>query len=210
MAALEPGSYGGVKLNAEQLNNAAIIAKVGYDKGMSDRAVTIAIATAMQEAGLINLHHGDRDSQGLFQQRPSQGWGTVAQVTDPVYSAGKFYDTLKTVPGWESMALTTAAQKVQRSAFPLAYAKWETMAKAVTSAIGGNPNPAGGGAPAASPIDLGSLTKLSDPRTWTRVAMYMGGGVLVIVGLFKITGDNQLSEGTKAIAKFVAFRKVGL
>lgn len=208
MAALTPGSYGGVPLDAEQLNNAAIIAKVGYDKGMSDRAVTIGIATAMQEAGLRNLHRGDRDSQGLFQQRPSQGWGTVAQVTDPVYAAGKFFDTLKGVSGWESMALTTAAQRVQRSATPLAYAKWETMAKAVTSAIGGNPNPTGGGSSAAS-IDLGSLTKLSDPRTWTRVGMYVGGGVLLVVGLFKVTGDNKLSESTKAVAKFVALRKVG-
>jgi hypothetical protein len=84
----------GVRLTGEQVGNARTIAQVGYERGLPERAVVIALATAMQESRLRNLDYGDRDSLGLFQQRPSQGWGTPAQVQDPVYAAGKFYDGL--------------------------------------------------------------------------------------------------------------------
>ncbi|MFJ5090484.1 hypothetical protein [Streptomyces sp. NPDC088674] len=122
---------------ADQAVNAATIAAVGTSRGMPERAVTIALATALQESGLRNLDHGDRDSVGLFQQRPSQGWGTVAQIMDPVYSAGKFYQRLDKVDGYASLPLTVAAQKVQRSAFPDAYAKHEPDAALLAAALTG-------------------------------------------------------------------------
>lgn len=124
-------------LDPEQASEAAVIAGVALQRGLPARAVTIALATALQESGLRNLDHGDRDSLGLFQQRPSQGWGTAEQIQDPVYAAGKFYDGLVRVDGWETMAVTEAAQAVQRSAFPDAYAQHETKARAWASALTG-------------------------------------------------------------------------
>jgi hypothetical protein len=118
----------GIELTREQLANAHTIAQVGRDRGLPERAVVIALATAMQESTLRNLDYGDRDSLGLFQQRPSQGWGTPAQVQDPVYSAGIFYDRLVQVPNWDGLRLTDASQLVQRSGFPEAYQKHEGMA----------------------------------------------------------------------------------
>ncbi|MET9605732.1 hypothetical protein ABZZ17_11790 [Streptomyces sp. NPDC006512] len=137
--AAEAGGGGGrsFSLSPEQARYAATIAAVGTTKGMPERAVTIAVATAMQESALRNLDHGDRDSLGLFQQRPSQGWGTPDQIMDPVYSAGIFYDRLEDVPGYAGMPLTVAAQKVQRSGFPDAYAKHEPDAVLLTAAFTG-------------------------------------------------------------------------
>ncbi len=138
--ATEPSPAGnctvaGVTLTAEQTGNAATIAAVARDRDLPDRAVVIALATAMQESRLRNLDYGDRDSLGLFQQRPSQGWGTVAQVQDPVYAAGKFYDHLLRVPKWESGDLTLVADTVQRSAYPLAYRRWSDMAHELAKAL---------------------------------------------------------------------------
>ncbi|MFB7154447.1 hypothetical protein [Streptomyces virginiae] len=136
------------EMSPEQAANAATIAAVGVAKGLPDRAVTIALATAMQESALRNLDHGDRDSLGLFQQRPSMGWGTPEQITDPVYSAGIFYDHLVDVPGYSRLPLTVAAQKVQRSGFPQAYAKHEPDATVLTAAFaGGGSLDCGGPAP---------------------------------------------------------------
>ena len=118
--------------DSEQRENAATIIQVGAVLDVPERGQIVALATAMQESQLRNLGHlgasNDHDSLGLFQQRPSMGWGSVEQVTDPVYSATAFYLALKRVPGWESMAVTVAAQRVQRSAFPYAYAQWESDA----------------------------------------------------------------------------------
>ncbi|MGY1638750.1 hypothetical protein ACI78V_19050 [Geodermatophilus sp. SYSU D00742] len=125
----------GVRLTGEQVANARTIARVGYDRGLPERAVVIALATAMQESRLRNLDYGDRDSLGLFQQRPSQGWGTPEQVQDPVYAAGKFYDGLVRIPGWETRRLTDAADAVQRSAFPEAYQKHEGMAVELVASL---------------------------------------------------------------------------
>jgi murein DD-endopeptidase MepM/ murein hydrolase activator NlpD len=91
----------------------------------------------MQESGLRNLTGGDRDSIGLFQQRPSQGWGTPQQLADPAYQAGKFFDKLITIDGWQQMPLTDAAQAVQRSAYPDAYAKHEPDAITVVAKVSG-------------------------------------------------------------------------
>ena len=126
-----------LSLSLEQAGNAATIAGVGAAEGMPDHAVTVAIATALQESRLQNLAGGDRDSAGLFQQRPSQGWGTYAQVTDPVHAAQAFYRALRTLPDWQTAPVTEAAQLVQRSAAPLAYAQWEDQARAIAVALTG-------------------------------------------------------------------------
>ena len=121
-------------LTAEQVANAATIAQVGRDRGLPERAIVIALATAQQESRLRNLAYGDRDSLGLFQQRPSAGWGTAAQVQDPVYAANTFYDHLLQVPGWETGRLTDVSQSVQLSAFPEAYQQWSDMAQKLAAA----------------------------------------------------------------------------
>lgn len=107
----------------EQIANARLIVTVGHQRRVPDEALVIAVATAMQESSLRNLKGGDRDSIGLFQQRPSQGWGTPRQLSDPEYQTGKFYDKLLRIEGWQEMRVTEAAQAVQVSAFPEAYAK---------------------------------------------------------------------------------------
>jgi hypothetical protein len=130
------------ELDPEQAGNAAIIAAVAVRRGLPGRAATIGIATAIQESKLVNLPGGDRDSIGLFQQRPSQGWGTPAQIRDPVYASNAFYDVLVKVEGYESLPITKAAQKVQRSAFPSAYADHEPEARILASTLTGY-SPAG-------------------------------------------------------------------
>jgi hypothetical protein len=123
---IEAGS--GTAVTPEQLGNAAAIVATGREMGVPERGLWVALATALQESTLRNLDYGDRDSLGLFQQRPSQGWGTPAQVRDPRYASRKFYEGLLQVPGWEEMPLWQAAQTVQRSAFPLAYQRWDQEA----------------------------------------------------------------------------------
>ncbi|GAA2952933.1 heavy metal transporter [Streptomyces enissocaesilis] len=125
------------EISPEQAVNAATISAVGTSRGLPERAVTIALATALQESALRNIEHGDRDSLGLFQQRPSQGWGTEKQILDPGYSAGKFYEHLEKVPGYSRLPLTVAAQRVQRSGFPQAYAKHEPDAALLAAALTG-------------------------------------------------------------------------
>jgi hypothetical protein len=128
-----PGSD--LTLTTAQAANAATIAAVARSRGLAPRATVIALATAQQESRLRNLAYGDRDSLGLFQQRPSQGWGSQAQVQDPVYAAGKFFDGLVRVAGWETGRLTEVAQRVQRSGFPEAYQQWEPMATELAAAL---------------------------------------------------------------------------
>jgi murein DD-endopeptidase MepM/ murein hydrolase activator NlpD len=126
-------------LRADQVRNAATIIRVGQQMTVPPRGWVIAVATALQESSLHNLGNlganNDHDSLGLFQQRPSQGWGTPAQVMDPVYASHKFYERLLTVPDWQSLPLTQAAQKVQRSAFPDAYAKHEPLATLIVNTL---------------------------------------------------------------------------
>ncbi|GAB3943332.1 hypothetical protein GCM10027614_31840 [Micromonospora vulcania] len=129
---------GRVALDADQMANAATIAAIGAQRGMPERAVVVALATAYQESGLRNLADGDRDSVGLFQQRPSQGWGTSTQIRDPRYAAKRFYAALKKVRGWEKMRITDAAQRVQRSAYPEAYQKWADDSEVLSRALLGD------------------------------------------------------------------------
>jgi len=132
-------------LTAEQTSNAATIVQVGQSMKVPVRGWVVAIATALQESNLINLgdlgSRNDHDSLGLFQQRPSMGWGTPEQIMNPQYAAGKFYEALLRVPGWQTMPVTEAAQRVQRSAFPNAYAKHEQRATAIVQAFTGGALP---------------------------------------------------------------------
>jgi hypothetical protein len=116
-----------------QIRNANTITNVARTRAMPPRGALIAVATAIQESSLNNVRGGDRDSAGLFQQRPSQGWGTAAQLTDPVYAATQFYDALLQVSGWQTKPLAQVAQAVQRSATPGAYARWEQTAGALVA-----------------------------------------------------------------------------
>ncbi|MEV7633202.1 LysM peptidoglycan-binding domain-containing protein [Microbacterium sp. NPDC089318] len=126
-------------LNATQKAHAVRIIRIGRELGVPDRGIAIALATAMVESSMRNLDHGDRDSLGLFQQRPSQGWGTPAQITDPDRSIRVFYGGpadpnggttrgLLDIAGWQRMSFTGAAQAVQVSAFPHRYGQWERQA----------------------------------------------------------------------------------
>ncbi|MFG3302918.1 C40 family peptidase [Micromonospora chersina] len=138
--AVSPPAAGAAGWSSDQVANAAVIVVVGADLKVPPRGWVVALATAMQESTLRNLPGGDRDSVGLFQQRPSQGWGTPAQLRDPRYAAGRFYQALQAVDGWQAMALTDAAQAVQRSAYPGAYARWEDDAIALVRVLtGGTP-----------------------------------------------------------------------
>jgi hypothetical protein len=126
-----------VALSIPQAENASIIAAVAERRGLPARAISIAIATAYQESKLVNVSSGDRDSLGLFQQRPSQGWGTPRQIRNPYYAANAFYDALVKVDGYQDMPITDAAQAVQHSAFPTAYANHELDGRTVASAMSG-------------------------------------------------------------------------
>ncbi|MEN0085285.1 MAG: LysM peptidoglycan-binding domain-containing protein [Leifsonia sp.] len=136
-----------VALSDEMRANAQLIVRIGRQQGVPDQGIVIALAAAAQESGLRNVRYGDRDSLGLFQQRPSTGWGTPDQVLDPTRATLAFYGGagnpnpgrtrgLLDIPGWRSMTVTQAAQAVQRSAFPDAYAKWEASARAWLAQLG--------------------------------------------------------------------------
>nr|WP_217509016.1 hypothetical protein [Pseudarthrobacter sp. C4D7] len=149
------------ELAPDQAANAALITAAAVRRGLPPRAATIALATAMQESKLRNIGHGDQagpDSRGLFQQRPSQGWGSEAQIMDPYYAANAFYDALVKIPGYETLDITDAAQQVQRSAYPKAYAQHEEMGRAFASGLTGQ-------TPAAVQCTLRSATVGGAPAT---------------------------------------------
>lgn len=160
-----------VEITGDQATYATLIAAIAVERGLPARAVSIALATAYQESKLDNIDYGDRDSLGLFQQRPSQGWGTEQQILDPVYATNAFYDALVEVDGYENLEITVAAQRVQRSAFPDAYADHEADARALASALTGH-SPAtfscdlDGGAPSADEdlVDTGLTARADNVR----------------------------------------------
>jgi peptidoglycan DL-endopeptidase CwlO len=169
------GGRAGVRigdLSDEQRRNAAAIIGVARDMGAPPRAWLVALATAMQESTLRNINYGDRDSLGLFQQRPSQGWGSPAQVTDPTYATRIFIDRLLDIPGWEEMPVTVAAQTVQRSAFPDAYAKWEGLAAELVQQLADVADPTGCGRTAVLPQGVAgsaiafALGEVGKPYVW--------------------------------------------
>ncbi len=154
-ATVGDASYG---LAVDQSENAALISGIAAQRGMPARAASIALATAMQESRLRNIDYGDLDSVGLFQQRPSQGWGTVEQIMDPVFSANAFYDVLAQVPDYVNLPINDAAQIVQRSGFPEAYAQHEPLSRAFASALTGQ-------TPAGLNCTLGQATTAGSPET---------------------------------------------
>ncbi|MEU3792961.1 C40 family peptidase [Streptomyces fructofermentans] len=160
-AILDGGGKGTVSVpglddSDEQVPNAKTIQATGVAMNIPARGQIVALATALQESGLRSLTYGDRDSLGLFQQRPSQGWGTANEILDPVHASTKFYETLEKVSGWQSLSVTQAAQAVQKSGFPEAYAKWEPLATALQQAIEPLVSKAGGTSPSPSPSGSGS------------------------------------------------------
>lgn len=147
VVAVETVAAASADLTDEMRTNARIVVEVGRALGVPERGIVIALATAAQESGLRNLDHGDRDSLGLFQQRPSQGWGAPAELLDPVVAATRFFVGvdgadgpvalgLLDIPGWDALPLTEAAQAVQRSAHPDFYAKWEAPARTWLAELG--------------------------------------------------------------------------
>ncbi|WP_245173289.1 hypothetical protein [Streptomyces aureus] len=166
------GAQNSAEWTPRQVRNAGTIANVARTRHLSPRAAVIAVAVAMQESTLNNLHHGHSDSVGLFQQRPSQGWGTVSELTDPVYASGQFYDHLVEIDNWQEKALTKVAASIQRPAekYRNEYAKWESAAgslvaktwgdHAVTSISTGCDDPAATGGK-----DPRATFKVKNPRT---------------------------------------------
>jgi hypothetical protein len=126
-----------VDFDPEQAADAATVAAVAKRRGLPNHAVTIALAAALQESKLFNVNYGDRDSVGIFQQRPSQGWGSPAQLVDPAYAADAFYSHLEKIPSWRTLEVAKAAQLVQHSADGTAYAQWEERARALARSLTG-------------------------------------------------------------------------
>ncbi len=174
-----------VDLDDEQAASARVIVAVGQQRDVPLRGLLIALMTAMQESGLRNLDYGDRDSLGLFQQRPSMGWGTPEQVREPAYAAAAFFGGpssptgnrgLLDVDGWEAMALTEAAQAVQRSAFPDAYAKWESGARTWLADILDDPAAAASAGCAAA--SESARVAIAAAEQWLGTPYAWGGGDL--------------------------------
>ena len=163
------------RLDPTQRSIVAQIIAIGKQRGLSPRAWQVAIQAGMTESGLRNLAFGDRDSLGIFQMRPSMGWGTVGQLQDVTYEINKFYDVLLSVPNWDGQRPGDSAQDVERSAFPDRYHRWEPMAAhlvqnvgQVSDAVGcgqsvGLALPANGAAASAIAFALGEQGK---PYVW--------------------------------------------
>ena len=185
-----------VSLTPEQAANAATIAAVSVQRGLPPRAATIGLTTAIQESKLRNLRYGHADSQGLFQQRPSQGWGTVEQVTDPVYASNAFYDALERVAGWQEGVVTVVAQEVQRSAFPDAYADHEWEGRILASVLTGQEGSATQmGCDLDAPTAAGSAKNLS-----TKLQQQLGVADIVDAGSDAATLTLLLDDGAHAWA----------
>jgi hypothetical protein len=184
------GSAETYALDQDQAANAATITAVAEREGLPAHAVTVALTAALQESNLHNLEYGDRDSLGLFQQRPSQGWGTPTQLMQPTYAARAFYRALQKVPNWESLPITDAAQKVQRSAAPDEYTKWEDTAQDFAAVLTGQvpvglachyrpvatdaPPPSYASTLRAEAGVSSSGANLSDQRSWAVAAWLIG------------------------------------
>jgi peptidase M23-like protein len=158
-------------MTAAQARNAITIAQVAHELRVPRDGLQVAIATAIQESKLVNLAGGDADSGGLFQQRPSAGWGTRSQVTNPTLAAEAFFGRarhtdntgLLDIPGWQNLPLTVAAQQVQHSGYPDAYAQWETVAGDITDLLGGDLPDVGDLDPACPPVDTSTCPPTGSP-----------------------------------------------
>lgn len=179
------------QVDLEQARWSTLMAAIAARRDLPPRATTIAIATAFQESKIHNIDYGDRDSLGLFQQRPSQGWGTPEEIMDPVYAIGRFYDSLVVVPGYQDMEITDAAQRVQRSGFPEAYAQHEPRARALASSLRGHSpaafscrlNAVGGGRPRQVVEDVtGAFGTMDSTVEKSRIRFGLSGGEVSVRG----------------------------
>jgi hypothetical protein len=169
------------RLEPEQMASAATVAAVGIRRSLPTQAIVVALTTASQESKLQNLRGGDRDSLGLFQQRPSQGWGTAEQLMDPRYATKVFYDALLKVKGWQELSVAQAAQAVQKSADGTAYARWEDRSRLLATALTGDATgavgctivdpPAQRGAPAAAALAEGVAADWGKVKTVDKAGM---------------------------------------
>lgn len=215
----------------EQFTNAATIIEVGRSRGVAPRGWVVALAAGLQESSLRNLSYGDRDSAGLFQMRPSLGWGTFAQVTDPTYAATAFYGGpdvppanpgLLDVPGWQRMSVTEAAQAVERSAYPDAYARWVDDAEGLVAALAEEdlrcPAPVTGSCPpsglaveagltpdavlvARCAVEHFDITSLGGRATGGHVSgsdHYTGRAVDLMISDWETAGGAQFGDGVAA------------
>lgn len=181
-------------LTPDQAANAATISSVAAYEGLPDHAVTIALATAFQESKLINLGYGDRDSLGLFQQRPSQGWGTPTQIADPAYASTAFYRALVRLPHWQTDSVDVAAQAVQHSADGTAYAQWTDEARALAIALTGE-RPAG--------LTCGGGTLSTSKATTTTTRSQVEARVMAALGSSALTPPTA-ARGWSAATWLVA------
>lgn len=175
-------------LTTDQASIATTIAASAKRLGLPDHAVTVALATALQESGLRNLAHGDRDSVGVFQQRPSKGWGTRQQLQTPMFAATAFFASLVHVPRWQTAPVNDAAQMVQASAFPHAYGKWEPEARALARDLTGE-------IPAGLSCSVGAEHTFLDERARQAMQDELGTGGSPVVG-----GPNGWTVATWLVA----------
>lgn len=173
------------QLSTEQQQNANTIVSVCKSLGVGDHGAVLAIMAALQESSLRNLNYGDRDSVGLFQQRPSMGWGSISQIMDPAFATTSFINGrgsnpgLTKIKGWQTMPAWQAIQAVQRSGFPQAYSKWESEATQIVANAGG----AGGGTQnVSSPNVAGISINIS------RIIYVLLGLVLILLAVARLTG----------------------
>lgn len=159
------GAADAANLTEEQRGNVALIISIGKQRTLPPRAWQVAIQAGMTESGLRSLDYGDRDSLGIFQMRPSMGWGSPAEVTDPMYSINKFYDVLEAVPNWADQRPGESAQDVERSAFPDRYHKWEPMAAHLIGDVGAIEDPTGCGEGTGQLVPA-STKQAGDAITW--------------------------------------------
>jgi peptidoglycan DL-endopeptidase CwlO len=167
------GAADAAHLSVESREIVGQIIGIGKGRGLPPRAWQVAIQAGMTESGLRNLPYGDRDSLGIFQMRPSMGWGTPAELQDIPYQINKFYDTLLTVPGWEELRPGDAAQRVERSAFPDRYHRWEAMAAHLVATLGEVTDPTGCGTGASGEA---AARAIEAAKRWLGTPYAWGGG----------------------------------
>jgi cell wall-associated NlpC family hydrolase len=177
--ALPPGSTlpDGGTLSSQQSANAAIVVAVAEQAGAGTTGAVDAVDAAFTESRLINVPGGDRDSLGLFQQRPSEGWGTPSQILDPIYAATQFVDHLMRLPGWQSLAPAAAAQAVERSAFPERYQEWVQPASQLVAGLSGTGACTNADAATSAAVELPGGYRLPDgtaPPAGTAIGFALG------------------------------------
>jgi len=191
-----------VTFSPEQSANAATITAIALKRSLPARAATIANATAIVESKLRNVRFGDRDSLGLFQQRPSQGWGTEEQILDPVHATNSFYDALVKIDGYEAVEITKVAQEVQRSAFPEAYAEHEQEGRILASTLAGH-SPGGIGCR----LDAATV-KTSSARIAAQLTAQLGVPAKAQGALVRVEGrsaQDAWAAGSWAVAHAEAY-----